>query len=207
MIEQVKNDPAMPCHWGANQPGMQARAELEEKSLSYAKEYWLMAAKSAAMVAENMAEIGLHKQVANRILEPFQWMHTIVTATEWDNFFKLRAHPDADPNIYALAHEMGNAREASRPVEREFHAPYLLHDDVTIEKEMAMVSAARCARVSYLNHDGTSPSASKDLDLANKLRESGHWSPFEHVAFATPTATVRAANFKGWKSYRNQLGF
>ena len=81
MIEQVRNDPAMPVHYGANQPGMQAKAELEGEDRENAVRAWEQAAYYAALVAEQMAELGLHKQVANRILEPFQFMSTVVTAT------------------------------------------------------------------------------------------------------------------------------
>ena len=97
MIEQVRNDPAMPVHWGKNQPGMQARDDLTGEALINAQMAWRGAAAKAADSAQLMMDNGLAKQVANRILEPFQWMHTVVTATEWDNFFALRCHPDAQP--------------------------------------------------------------------------------------------------------------
>jgi hypothetical protein len=196
MIEQVRNDPAMPIHWGANQPGMQARTEVND--IDAAKAQWMEAARHAANVAEQMNFIGLHKQVANRILEPFQWMHTIATATEWDNFFKLRLHPDADPNIYELARVMKIAMEESEPVERYKHTPYVNEDS----PEAFALSAARSARVSYLNHDGSKPDHVKDLALAESLRASGHASPFEHAAFADDMAYGQSANFRGWQSYR-----
>ena len=203
IIEQVRNDPAMPCHWGKNQPGMQAWEELTGEALQMTQGYWRAAAHAAADTAKMMNFYGAHKQVANRILEPFQWMHVIVTATEWTNFFKLRLHPDADPNIYALAYAMKEAMLWSVPEERDFHAPYVSQVRQDFTESEAMVSAARCARVSYLNHDGSKPDWDKDTALALALKSSGHASPFEHVAVAFEGDH---ANFKGWRSFRSGLG-
>ncbi|WP_025915479.1 FAD-dependent thymidylate synthase [Herminiimonas sp. CN] len=208
MIEQVRNDPAIPIHWGSNQPGMQAGVELVGTKLESAKQLWSEAARQAANIAGPMANLGLHKQVVNRILEPFQWMHTIVTATAWDNFFRLRLHPAADPNIHELARAMKEAMDASVPIERIGHAPYISGEEINAlpEEDISLISAARCARVSYLNHDGSAPSIDKDIALAIMLRDCGHASPFEHVAFADAENDIQHANFRGWQSYRCQEG-
>lgn len=206
MIHQVRTDPAMPIHWGANQPGMQANGQVEDIEL--ARKSWLAAANVAANIAEDMVAQGLHKQVVNRILEPFQWMHTIVTATDWDNFYDLRIHDAAEPNMRALAECMKHAMDISKPVESDVHIPFF--DDTEYLKvrdvmQAAMVGAARCARVSYLNHDGSDPIILKDLDLAEQLRVSKHASPFEHVAFAAG-ADVRSRNLTGWTQFREVIG-
>lgn len=208
MIEQVRNDPVVPIHWGANQPGMQANAELQGDDRERALAEWLRAAKTAADHAETLMDIGAHKQVVNRILEPFQWMHTIVTATDWDNFFELRCHDAAEPHMRALAECMRHALSLSKPVVRDTHIPYF--DDMEFLKvknveEACMVSAARCARVSYLNHDGSDPVIAKDLALAEMLKTSKHASPFEHIAFAAGAET-RSRNFTGWTQFREVLG-
>lgn len=116
MLAQVRNDPAMPIHWGANQAGMQAHAELQGIGRSRAAARWKLAAEAAANHAEVLNELGLHKQVANRILEPFQLISVIVTATEWANFFELRNHPDAQPEIRQLAVVMLEAISQSTAV-------------------------------------------------------------------------------------------
>lgn len=200
MIDQVRNDPFMPLHWGANQPGMQAREELIGDDLELAKENWRFAAIEAAGRAEAMMVCGLHKQIANRVLEPFQWMHTLVTATDWSNFFKLRCHPDAEPHFEMLANTMRASIQGSAPIERRLHLPYA--DEHTFDA--FMVSAARCARVSYNKHDGTPADPEEDRQLAMKLLASGHLSPFEHCAVA---GEGRFANFVGWQSYRNAQGY
>lgn len=184
MIEQVRTEPAEPIHWGRNQPGMQADEETHH--IGIAQNCWKLAANDAAHYAEILAENArVHKQVANRILEPFTFISVVVTATEWDNFFALRLHPDAQPEIQELARCMKAAMDASEPKfcdPGDWHLPYITGpypDDV---EQAKLISAARCARVSYLNHDQSEPDTTKDLALAERLAESGHWSPFEHQA-------------------------
>jgi len=216
MIEQVENHPAMPIHWGANQPGMQARAELQGKDREMAIHLWHVAAKRAAEVAKAMNALGLHKQVANRILEPFQWMNTIVTATEWDNHWELRCHKDAEPNYQALAGAMKHALDNSTPVLREvdrtnaynWHLPYISDEERRRWRDdpflLARVSAARCARVSFNNHDGTAPELVKDLDLFEKLAGGRpmHASPLEHQAFPKGSRDSWSGNLRGWSQFR-----
>lgn len=210
MIAQVRENPAMPIHWGANQPGMQAGGEVGPAAKFDAMQLWRQSANAAAAVAEAMTrDLGLHKQVANRILEPYQWMHTIVTSTEWENFFSLRCNAMAEPNMQALAYCMRDALQQSTPVERDFHMPYF--DDIEYIKidgdvsKACIISAARCARVSYLNHDGTAPDIEKDLALGETLKTSNHASPFEHVALAA-APDVKSRNFTGWTQYREVIG-
>jgi thymidylate synthase ThyX len=210
MIEQVRNDPAMPIHWGANQAGMQAQAELEQPHRVQVQSLWQKAAREAADTAELMTKEGTHKQVANRILEPFQWMHVVVTATEWDNFFLLRDHDDAQPEIARLAQKMRLAMLRSTPRRLstgDWHLPYVtgaeraecetLADKFTAQK----LSAARCARVSYLLHDGAEPDMAKDLALFERLAGGVpiHASPLEHQG--TPGGTD-TGNFVGWTQFR-----
>lgn len=133
MIEQVRTNPAMPIHWGKNQSGMQAKEELTGVELENAKKAWLDAAHAAADLAKYMYKQGAHKQIVNRILEPFQNMHTILTATEFDNFFELRIHEDAQPEIYALALTMKQAMEECETQllkVGEWHLPYLFDYEI-----------------------------------------------------------------------------
>lgn len=214
MIEQVRSNPAMPVYWGANQPGMQASAELTGAPLEGAKAAWLEAARSAANIAENMGRAGLHKQIANRVLEPFQWMRTIVTATEWDNFFELRCHPDAQPEFQALAVLIRDAMGLSTPVPRRYegagsdawHLPYVsLHERTMFNLGVLLkMSTARCARVSHLTHHGAAPEAEKDIELYERLvgSEPRHSSPAEHQARACHHDIIKSNNFLGWVQHR-----
>jgi hypothetical protein len=219
MIAQVEENPAMPCHWGTNKPGMQAGVELHPMLKQNAIEVWREAAFLAAMQAEKMRGLGVHKQIANRLLEPFQWMRTIVTATEWDNFWSLRCHEAAEPNFEKLARMMQAAYNASTPVPRlvdrnsafSWHLPYVTSGERAAYGDqpmlLAKLSTARCARVSYLNHDGTSADHAKDLDLFHKLVGSHpmHASPAEHQAYPSVASDVSSGNFRGWRQWRKWL--
>lgn len=206
MIEDVINDPAMPVYWGKNMSGMQAAEELTGAALGYSKAQWLAARDAAVWHAQNMADAGAHKQIVNRLLEP--WMHISVVMTATDsglaNWFHLRDHKDAQPEIAALARAMWDAYIESAPVmlhPNEWHLPYLTDaeifqvnnryvDRMDVLEEGLMLSSARCARVSYLKHDGTSPSAEEDKELFRRLvgGDPKHASPTEHQAMPNPDA-------------------
>lgn len=206
MIDEIRNSPATPIHWGKNKPGMQASEEIND--IFCAKELWDEAANNACDIAEKMIEIGLHKQVVNRILEPFQTIRTIVTATNWNNFFNLRINSESDPNIKELATLMKNSLDTSNPIKRNIHVPYISdNENNSLDVLSRMnISAARCARVSYLNHYGNNELES-DLELATKLKLNKHASPFEHQAIQIERKNIhkemKCDNFIGWRSYRN----
>lgn len=212
MIQDVIDDPAMPVAWGTNKPGMQAGPEGDWMYVVDCKDRWLTACEAMVDEAKRMASYGAHKQIVNRLLEPFAHISVVVTATEWDNFFALRCHPDADPTMRALAEAMRDAIAKSNPHRVPNHLPYVTLRESFADvgnmpgKEVwakwAMISAARCARVSYLNHDGTDPDIEKDLALAKRLLESRHMSPFEHQGMAIKDGNIRSANFVGWAQHR-----
>lgn len=231
LLEQVDKDPAMPVYWGVNRPGMQANEEHRDVETGVAAFLWDIAATKARHSALEMMERGYHKQITNRVIEPYMWTNTIVSATEWDNFFMLRDHEAAQPEIRELARKMRKAMEESTPKELhtgEWHLPYVekydengnpsYYDDISVAIKC---SAARCARVSYLNHDQSKPDVEKDIELADKLISMGHMSPVEHQATpmvlgktSYPTTWERgvthmdrnlnfwSGNFKGWIQYR-----
>ena len=231
MIQDVIDDPAMPVAWGSNKPGMQAGEECtnevgvpvfsipkQDHSISmFSRRWaWLSAKQAAVEHAEGFAKAGYHKQIVNRLLEPFAHISVVVTATEWDNFFDLRCHPDADPTMRALAEAMRDAIAGSTPDDQaEWHLPYMQQSDWNWAwrqrpqagfNQLAMISAARCARVSYLRHDGQQPSVDDDLTLAKRLLESRHMSPFEHQARVTDDeGTALWGNFTGWDQFRKMV--
>jgi hypothetical protein len=160
--------------------------------------------------------LNVHKQVANRLLEPFMWHTVIVTATEWDNFWNLRAHPDAQPEIRRVAVDMRSLWQESEPLAVEigdWHLPLISAADrgspeLTGSDDLVKVSVGRCARVSYLTHAGTRD-LSADLLLHDRLLESGHMSPLEHPAEPLTPAELAenewSGNFHGWRSYRKRI--
>lgn len=211
-LERIKEDPFIPAYWGANQAGMQAHAELEGDAKEHAMSEWLAARDSAVSHVEKLLEIGLHKQITNRLLEPFMWHTVIVTATDWSNFYALRANAMAQPEIRTIAEMMQATHTASTPVELdegEWHLPLIQPEerDGTFEysEDARKISAARCARVSYLTHDGTRD-LEADLVLYKRLTDGGHMSPLEHVARPLTSEELASGeycgNFRGWMQLR-----
>lgn len=226
MIEQVRNDPAMPVHWGLNEPGMVANQQLEGFNLQEAKEEWIHYAKTAADSAEYMSELGAHKQIVNRLLEPFMWTKGVATATidDWQAFLKLRLHKDAQPEIKALAYEIGQAITNSSSAELsdgDWHMPYfgdgyyLKGCGIDVE-EAVMISASCAGQVSYRKLDDSLEKAKKIYDMLN-LPSGGlypenppHFSPTEHqVMFERDSCKSLSGNFhkEGFIQYRKALEF
>ena len=221
MIALVENQEVYPLHWGKNQKGMVAEQELSAAYQIAAKRIWDSAREEAIAYARELAEIGVHKQVVNRLLEPFSTITVICSGTEYQSFFNQRCHPDAQPEIKALADAMKAAYDASEPNQLDagdWHLPFTqdidsdldfdqeqLWTDQYINSVLVKVAIGRCARVSYLNHDGVR-NIKDDIKLHDRLLTSKppHFSPFEHVAIALPNSEKRA-NFTGFESYRYQL--
>lgn len=208
MIARILAEPAMPVSWGKNQKGMQAEDILSHSEQGEAEAIWKESLVAAVDYANQLLDLGVHKQIANRLLEPFAHMTTIITATEWGNFFNLRVHKDAQPEFQALAYAMLEAYLDSKPVLKnpgEWHIPFgdrYLDEGLTLE-QLLKIGTARCARVSYLNFEGAIQHE-KDYSLHDQLLTSGHLSPFEHCARALDQP-ARVGNFRGWFQYRKQF--
>lgn len=209
MIEKVRASDVMPLHWGQNQKGMVADAEVEDARIEDAQSIWRGAKQQAIAYAKSLSSMGIHKQVVNRLLEPFSPITTIITATDYQNFFLQRCHPSAQPEINALAIAMMEAYQRSNPTQLgwgDYHMPFLKPSDIESglsQKSLSMIAVGRCARVSYLNHDGTR-NPTKDIALYERLttEKPPHLSPLEHVAIAKDG---QYANFTGWQSHRNEI--
>jgi hypothetical protein len=200
MHAQIKDNPATPVYWGVNQPGMKAKSELVGVDLAEAKHIWNKAMDDAVHWADALASrLEVHKQIANRITEPWMTMKTVISGTEWANFFHLRNHPDAQPEIKALAEAMLVAYTTHLPVllqPGEWHLPYitiaryvptdeLQYFDENLNRlslqDAKVISASCCAQVSYRKNDASFDKAFKIYDqLINS--EPAHASPVEHQA-------------------------
>lgn len=210
VIAEVERDPFVPESWGLNRKGMQATEEVTPREAAQCAFMWIEARDRAVRYARAFAkESRVHKQVASRLLEPFAWASVVATATGggWLNYFALRCADDAQPEHRTLAAMMARAYRDStpRPVDVwDWHVPFgddsgCLDGDVWGQLR---VSVARCARVSYVGHDGKPVARLADLALADDLQRDGHWSPFEHQAQALIEPTVRSGNLVGWRQYR-----
>lgn len=207
IIGRVKDHPFIPTYWGANQKGMQAAAEIPIELQSDAIEIWLKARDNAIESVRSLLKLNVHKQIVNRLLEPWMYIETLVTGTDFENYFCLRAHPDAQPEFQKLAYLMLEKYNESIPTpvaEGDWHIPFAdKHCEGLTLEEKLKVAAARQARVSYANFEGEIDHQ-KDFDLHDKLFAAGHFSPFESSAQACATPE-RHGNFVGWKQYRKTL--
>lgn len=200
MHDFIKDSPATPVYWGKNQPGMKAKEELVGVDKKEAIRLWNRAKDDALHWSWAMSEhLGLHKQIANRVTEPWMTMKTVISGTEWTNFFHLRNHADAQPEIKALAEAMTVAYATHLPVllaPGEWHLPYitiaryvptdeLQYFDENFNrlslKDAKIISASCCAQVSYRKNDASFDKAFKIYDqLINS--DPAHASPVEHQA-------------------------
>jgi thymidylate synthase ThyX len=225
-IQMVIDNPAIPLAFTKNKKGMQGGAVLTGLEEALAKAAWLDGRDKMVEFAQKLADLEVHKQYANRILEPWSHITVVCTATDFDNFFALRCHEAAQPEIHALADLMYEAYQSNMPKNVDvgyWHLPFISEEDI---KECCAVtkvrclkdslfsmklaikrSVAKCARVSYLNHDGTRTTLEQDLDLYKRLLGNIpiHASPAEHQACAQSSSLVRSGNFHGWVQYRKTL--
>ncbi len=195
MIKRVQELPVFPIHWGKNEKGMQAREELTTEQKLEAGYKWMLARTTAIGFAGDLEMIGVHKQIGNRLLEPWMWITVIVSATNFENLFGLRCHKDAEPHFQNLSYKVREVYDASTPKQIPWggwHLPYFGSNGGNFEdfREIGpdnrpKVSAGRCARVSYLTHDGRRD-PKEDIALYEKLARSFplHASPLEHPAQA-----------------------
>ena len=222
LIEDIRRHPVVPLHWGKNQPGMQANEEHDEQvNLLFPvsrEEAWLRVCDNSVRHAEAFAQAGYHKQIVNRILEPFAHINVVLTATEFTNFFALRNHKDAEPHIRLLAQAMWDAMQASTPEvigDGGYHLPYIREEESHLPIGTRLkISTARCARVSYKTYDGKLSTVDKDVELYERLVGSDikHASPAEHQA--KPDYKVQYycfsdeeyhGNFTGWIQHRQMI--
>lgn len=217
LIDLVDKNPAMPIHWGKNQPGMKADEECSNEIVIHGQSYtreemWGLAAEKSSWFAQEFNDFGYHKQIVNRILEPYQFIKVVCTATEFDNFFWLRCHKDAQPEIRELADCMYNAMQQNTAFIQEldhgeWHVPYVDYTktlgytipvgddyengriDLTLD-EALRVSSSCCAQVSYRVLDNSIEKAEKIYHML-VTSEPIHASPFEHQATPIPTHEAR----------------
>ena len=194
----------IPQHIYKNQSGMAGSKYLDEKDIKKCQELLENHYKKTAKLVENLIELGVHKQTANRPLDYFTYTQTITTATDWKNFFNLRDSKDAQPEIRELAQKM---KEAYKNKERKFirkgeiYIPEVGNLEGICKTDLVKVVTARCARVSYLLDEDKKFTAEQDIALHDKLLQNGHLSPLEHIAQSKENKKYYA-NLKGFESYR-----
>lgn len=208
LLRAIWQDCAEPLEWGQNRSGMQADNQLSGWRRWLARQLWKSGRNFALAHAWALSKISTHKQVTNRVIEPYSHSHTVISGTEWGNFFNLRAKWDAQPEIRELACAMLLAYESSDPKKlgyAEWHLPFAdKHCPTDFDtNQKRIVSVARCARASYANFDGDF-SFEKDKRLYQGLIDGKHLTPFEHVA--TPSLDYELwGNYRGFAQLRKTI--
>lgn len=200
MHENIIADTATPVHWGANQSGMQAKQEVDPFTKEAAKALWFAARDSAISFAKVMHDMNVHKQIVNRITEPFTTMKVVCSGTEWNNLLHLRYHPDAQPEFFELAKLIAHNLQEHKPLEIKegmWHVPYInreiINDTMVYSingtpvslDDAITVSASCCAQVSYRKNDESMEKAKKIFDWLITASPM-HASPVEHQGTPIP---------------------
>lgn len=196
-LKMVWSNPAMFVHWGKNKSGMQAEDEIKGFRQSLGKFVWRTGSKFACLTAWTLSKLGFHKQISNRCLEPWERLKVVITTTELENWFWLRDHEDAQPEIREVARLMCEALNKSGPQvlkSGEWHLPYIettrvndgeliyLIDGAVVDVDTAIrTSVSSCAQVSYRVLDQSQEKVDR---IYHNLIESEpvHASPCEHQA-------------------------
>jgi hypothetical protein len=207
MLRMVWQEPVWP-QWGRNGRGMQAHGDLPRSTQMAANLVWSAALLAALLWAWLLMKLRVHKQSVNRLLEPFAHATVVLSGTDFDNFFSLRCHEGAQPEMQDLARSMLRAYSASAPRllrPGQWHLPFTdKHVPAGLSTDdLVKVSTARCARASYADFYGKCNVAS-DFRLHGDLIREGHCSPAEHPAMALGSS-MRIGNFHGWKQHRKFL--
>jgi len=191
-----------------NKKGMVGTEELPKDLQDRAEEIYrnvMYACIDGVRKLNALVPEGLHKEDVNRLLEPFLFVVDLITATEWDNFFRLRTADDAMRPIRDAARAIKACFESSVPVERDLHAPLIQDDEQDLPRADKMrISAGRCARISYLTHEGKRD-RTKDIELGDRIKADRHLSPFEHVAYPEAAPDIPCKNFVGWHQLRADI--
>jgi hypothetical protein len=207
-LQLIEEREAAPIKWGTNNPGMQSNQDHEDPERC--KLAWWKSAVQAVENARRLLKLKLHKQIANRVIEPYVFMRTVLTVNNHYglmNFFWQRAHKDADPTLQVLAYKMLKAYINSVPAVRTHHAPFVDIDSFIKEgntERAFKISAAKCAAVSY-KRDQVDKTDEQWIEmfetkLVNQPEGSPlHLSPLEHQATA---GISRCGNFMSWSQFR-----
>lgn len=222
MLKSVMENPFIPIKWMKEHSGMQGTEYFSGFKVWLFIKMWLLARTSAVIMSKTLSWMGLTKQICNRLLEPFMWHTVIVTGTEWENFFALRAHEAAEIHIQELAHLMLIEYNNSIPkvlMPGEYHIPF--GDKIDVEKLIELgliennkelshneivkatndlslkIATARCARVSYtvVGEESKPDNYINDIKLHDRLFASGHMSPFEHCAISMTKKEFKSGSY------------
>lgn len=207
MLRLTRKEMAAPIFWGKNQPGMQAQVELTGFAKWFAKFMWYGTGHIVLTLAWLLSFSKVHKQVINRMIEPWTYINVQITATNWNRMLNLRLDKAAQPEFQLLAQLIKEALDTAEYEQLqwgEWHLPWIDSEETMyITSQLILISSARSARLSYTPIGEPKRNIEKDLTLSNDLLVQEHLSPFEHPARAEPGVH---AGMAGWCNYRTSIG-
>lgn len=230
----LKETPFMP-HFMQNRPGMQSLEDMPSTMREQAEKIWYDLARHTQEEVRKLHSLGVHKQWANRPLEWFGYIHTLITSTNLQNFWSLRIHSAAQPELQELAASMKMQLDESEPDQLkpgEWHLPfvdslrvngrqcfYMEDSGQRIEipvMDAQALSVARCARLSYKPFDGQDSLEAEFARFHRLLSDvPPHASPAEHQC--SPDTWIEDedqgywkhpelhGNLYGWVQYRKTV--
>lgn len=206
-LAEVQSNPFVPV-LRQNQKGMQPAGLLDHHKATVAEALIRDHHQRTCELVEKLADLQVAKEIANRYLEPYAFQKVLITSTDFQNFFRLRCSTQAQEEITELANKMKEALENSKPLRHlkgSWHLPYVgIYEEEHVGLDDAKkLSAARCARVSYVNHEGVRDHE-KDFALFETLKADNHSNVFEHQCTPAPDRR-RYSNLTGWFSQRFEM--
>jgi thymidylate synthase ThyX len=137
--------------------------------------------------------------LAKQMQEQVEWVEGLFDVVNFDS-----RNPDGTPCPLGAVNPTRGVLRVQMLRPGDWHMPFITDHDIYPVEMLKNISVARCARTSYyLPENGKWSTPDRDLELCGRLSDSGHWSPFEHVA--TPVANdTYIGNFRSWKQYRKE---
>lgn len=198
MLAAVSSQPFVPEKFPLEQKGMSPAGWVED--YAECRRIWLEGRDHALEIAKRLSDKGVHKQIANRGLYAYLHITTVLSSTDWTNFYELRDSEFAQQEIADLSREMKRKQKESIPKTvriGEWHLPYVKDvEKLEYQEDAKFISAGRSGRTSYLNQ-GYETNPESDIVLAQSFVNNKHWSTWEHPA--TPLYDRGyCGNFRGW---------
>jgi len=225
MVESVQKNPFIPKKWQRDHTGMQGTEYFtqEEINIKNLVHHWLSARDNAIAEATRLNKLGVTKQLCNRYLEPFMYHTALITATELENFFALRAEDMAEVHLQELAYKYLDACNASEPKllkAGEWHIPFgdqfdneqlisIAHYQLTkfkpdfapsvhdlqpvLDDLQVKLATVRCARISYVT-----PGSEQKINYTADLELHDRLASSGHwSAFEHCTRAMSQTDFEG----------
>lgn len=212
----IAADPVRLVYYGQERPGMVATEQIPPERIARAKSLIDTHRDQSLKLVNDLADLGLHKQAANRYAEPHAWINVLWTGNleTWLNVFAQRitgygdwkAQPEYVWECVKIARLIRKSEPRCIDV-GQWHVPFVsdLERDQFSPELFLRLSVARSCRISLKTFDDKVASVEDDLATYTKLLTNDHWSPFEHQGQALAYKDDRSGNFRGYRQLRQML--